>query len=270
MNTITTVIHHYAFDVSKRDQGEAYVKMSAKLQHTKGRGQWHHALGNLKWSGHHVRSEEIELETKHLFQNQWNSDKGRVFDWYESIMTENRCLKIGHFLDITQEIIDIRKDRHVCGYTGMQMSKKEAEAIGFFNTSQRALGSSYLKEDELYMLRLVPVCDEWDRRNPLTAEEKAILHPIYIKHQTERIDAENLKDIEDKMQECAGKVARAEMERDGFVWMIDRKIPTKNCIFYNHTRTFSFGWREPFCKEAAEVLNSKMDGFPFTYEIKTK
>ncbi len=43
---------------------------------------------------------------------------------------------------------------------------------------------------------------------------------------------------------------------------------TENLIFYPHTRTFCFGWRNPVSKEVRAELVEKLKQFPFDFEIK--
>lgn len=262
MPKIKTVLHTYDMDVRK--QGEEYHQISTRLRATPGRGRWMKAWGPEK---HDPAPGPIELETEHLFQNQWNSDKGRVFDWYEDAHPNlNPCVKRGHYLDITQEMIDIRNNTLKCGYTGMQFPASTTPA---FNITPETLGSAYLKESDLFLLRLQPVSQEWvGERKPLTPEERDFILPLYIEAQTKSQDAKR-KEVRAKvLKDFDEQFARLTTERDGFLWLLDHGIPTENCIYYNHTNTFSFGWRSSFEGAAREKLLELLKPFPFKYEVK--
>ena len=119
-------------------------------------------------------SEDIELETSCLFSNQWNTACGkRVFDWYEAIYP-NRKIKEGHYLDITDEMRQIRQTTLVCGYCGKNYPNGKP---GFCNA---CLDSEYLKESDLALLRLLPVALKFPTREPLTDSERATLLPQYV------------------------------------------------------------------------------------------
>jgi len=63
-------------------------------------------------------------------------------------------------------------------------------------------------------------------------------------------------------------VAKANQERDGYLWLIEHDIPTDNAIFYDHTGQWSFGWRRPYTGEARETLLKALAKFPFSYDVK--
>ena len=87
--TMKTTIHTYCFDISKPAEKAAYESLAASLR-ARGLKVFETWGGD---SGHYhpfsaSDGAEIELETSHLFGNQWNtapcmgSEKGwRVFDW---------------------------------------------------------------------------------------------------------------------------------------------------------------------------------------------
>ncbi len=272
-----TTLHTYSYDTNDRKtwaslpqwaRGDAVI-FEAILQKTPGRG---HKMHSLKPKGDRdYTTQEIILEPEHLFQNQWNSNIGRVFDWYEEAVFDgrgNKCknIKRGHYLDITDEMLAIRRDTLKCGYTG-QMYPASCGQV--FNISQQAIGSPYLKESELHLLRLMPACDEWVKTRPqLTEKEKAYLLPLYLEAQmkaNQKLRDKQREEIHkdfDKAQKLAHK------ERDGFIWLLDHGLQIENVIFYNHTCTFSFGWRSPYTGKAREVLLEALKKFPFTYDVK--
>lgn len=272
MQTIKTTLHLYNYDTDNpKHSGPAgeWTSLEIKLRHTVGRGHWMHSL---KPPGERDNLIEgpIELDPECLFQNQWNSDQGRVFDWYQeavfSAYGERKNIKRGHYLDITEEMIALRRDTLKCGYTGQQFPASTSPRL---NTTDQALGSPYLKESELHLLRLLPVCEEWTgTREPLTQEERAFLLPLYLEAQTKATSAQRDKQRAELLKDYDQAITVATAERDGFLWLLDHGIQTENCIYYSHTKEFCFGWRQAYAGEARAKLLELLAKFPFPYDLK--
>lgn len=269
--TFKTRLVPYYFDVAKRAEGEAYHQLDAKLrrEHTEGRrGTPFRVFATSKyWRPSEII--EVELEVKSLIsENQWNTTQGtRVFDWYEAAV-DNGCLKIGYYLEMTEEMLDFRSTHYQCGYTDETYDQQEFDKLPFgLNISRRALTSPYLSDDELQLLRLKPIIGGYARRDKLTKEEFEYLLPIYLKERTQ-MDLENkLKLINMLTKERDESIAKAVAKHDGFMWLISTGIPLNNCIYYDHTQKFSFGWRKPMGEyEQAEMVKLLKD-FPFPWEF---
>lgn len=271
MNIIKTTIHYYWFDVSKPDEAEQYEALVAELRATPGRGPWMHTYGDQgssKRTSSSIKEESIELETKHLFENQWNTTEAsgnrRVFDWFEGIYPNAR-LKAGHYLDITQEIIDIRNNTYGCGYCGFQTTEPAAFHTGCY-------GSEYLKESELHLTRLRPISVPFGtKRKELTDEESAVQLPIYIEAQTKTNKVKAAKKRQQLIDGADNTIRKAKVKRDGMVWLIDHGVNTDNCIYYDHTKVFTFGWQSPVSEEVAKeierILQTKR--FPYQWQFET-
>src|SRR5690606_36603351 len=105
---LETKLHCYRFDVSTAEGKADYEKLCAKL---KGLGltcseSWGNGSHYLPKFGL-VEMQTVQLETKHIFNNQWNtapikgvSDNGlRVFDWAQDHPMPKTCpqhIKQGH------------------------------------------------------------------------------------------------------------------------------------------------------------------------------
>lgn len=274
-----TKIHYYYFNTAHDDEREAYKKLCKKLE-SQGlelsdsisadhRNYYKNLIAPLN-------GKEIELETTHLFNNQWNtaptetSDQGlRVFDWAEGIHIHNRNIKEGQYLEQTDEMREIRRNTYKCGYCGAQ--HQAAKGLVFCD---KCLDSEYLEEKDLHLLRLLPVEATRGNREHLTDAEKAHLLPQYIEQQTVATNSRKVKALE-KQRENLHKdyekaVYEATTKRDGFLWLMDRNINIDNCIYYSHTDRFSFGWRKPVSDEVASKLLDIISEFPFNYEIKAQ
>lgn len=260
-----TTIHRYRFDVSKKDERKAYKALAAKLKATPGRGHWHHVVADPKEADRNTASEVVDLETEFLFSNQWNTATQRVFDWYEAIYP-NRDIRSGHYLEITQDMIDIRQNTLKCGYC------EKLTTEGTF--CNKCLDSPHLTEDDLYLIRLLPVIDSFLGNRPdLTADEKRVLLPKYAEAQTtgksERRKAYMAETREKVTEEARKGIAALETERDGMLWLLDRDFPLDNVIYHSHTDRFCFGWRTPLSESVkSRVLDVLGSEFPYRYEIK--
>ena len=103
---------------------------------------------------------------------------------------------------------------------------------------------------------------------PLTQEELAVVMPRYVEAQTKIRQEKEAKLRADVEAEHSKAVELATIKRDGMIWILDAGIPTENLIFYPHTRTFCFGWRNPVSEEVRAELVEKLKEFPFDFEIK--
>lgn len=280
---LKTRIHRYYMDVSNPAEKAKYADMVSRIKaNGDGRGNWTKAIGDSKYRSDGAvlteAIEDVELETEHLFGNQWNGTTERVFDWYEEAIyndgRENKTIKRGHWLEITPEMAAIRREVVTCGYCGKHygMERDAAPDDGF---CRECLDSPYLKETELHLLRLLPVAETFGGdRKPLTDADRDTLLPEYVSRQTTGADSRAAKrrnkqraDVEEKY---AKEATAARIEHDGMIWLWEHGFDLANVIYYSHTDRFGFGWREPVSDSVCDKLLEVMSEFPFRYEIKAK
>jgi hypothetical protein len=266
-----TTVHAYRFDLTKPAGREAYAALCAKLE----------GMGLRKFAslpGENSRLEHLpdglslELETAHLFDNQWNtapvdglSDKGiRVFDWREPVYFNNgveiKSSKGGYWLEQSDEMRAARHNRYACGYCDTQADNP----AGTFH--EGCLDSAYLKESDLALLRWQR-CEvsSLARRPDLSDSERVYLVPRYT-------DAQ-LRGNTERGKARAAKLRRdLTTKRDGMLWVLDTFGPAMvdNCIFYSHTGRFCFGWRTPLSEAVTSDVVDKISEFPFAYTIKSE
>jgi len=270
-----TVYHAYQFDTHDPAQAAAWTDLRQKLKKTHPRIM--HSHGGAEHYQPKMDGLTIELDTKHFFSNQWNtapiegiSTSGlRVFDWAQDALYGHRAHIVqGHYLDQTLEMTTLRYNTRACRYCG---HREPAETSPIFCNA--CLGSEYLTADDLKLTRMTRVCDSDSPFAPLTAEEMAERLPLFIHAQTfgnterekQRI-ADNIKDITESARLT---IERAEMHRDGFLWLISHGMKTKNVIYYTHTGRFCFGWQKKYSPELLEILKVQLEGFNFPYDIET-
>jgi len=276
MQNLKTTIHSYYFDTRNPEEKAAYLALAKELK-ARGSECFETWGGNGHYNYKFKNGLDIELETSSLFENQWNtapipdiSDSGlRVFDWAQDYPIDfSKSIKRGHYLELTDEMREIRRNVHKCGYCGKQEPAQKGYVF-----CPHCIGSSYLKSSDLPLLRMMPV-EFKGNRAPLTEAEKAHLLPIYKEAQLHGNTERDKKRIADDRANLTKKrdkaIYIAETEFTGFSWLMDHGIKTDNCIYYSHTDRFCFGWRNPVDAEFLSELLDVVSEFPFAYDIKTQ
>lgn len=271
-----TTIHYYCLSTSTPEGKAAYAAMVHEIEANapEARGHWMKCLGGNHYLNHEKDTEEVEIETACIFENQWNTTEARVFDWYEEAIFngyghENKTTKRGHWLEITPEMATARRDTHKCGYCGAHYGPyhKPIPEGGF---CLACLDSPYLKENELHLLRLLPLVGH-QKRAELTTEERAALMPQYVSRQTtgngSRAKAKRDKQRARVLDKFEAEMANALTERDGMLWSWERGYDLENILFYSHTQRFGFGWRSPLSAAIVSKLLDDITEFPFQYTI---
>jgi len=262
-----TTLHAYNFDINKSGEREAYDALCADMK-TQGVKCFATHGGNSHYVPQHAG--EIELETKTVFDNQWNTvDRLRVFDWAEDACLPAKWMKRGHYLTITNKMREIRRNTNSCGYCGNQEPATKGTVF-----CGKCIGSEYLQASDLKLTRMWAVDEGKNKRPDLTEREAAMLLPLYRQaqiHGTEaRDDVRIAAQREAYVSSCTKAIDAATTERDGFLWLMDNAIKTSLAIYYKHTGRFAFGWRRPIGATELGELKQSLSGFPFPYDIKTE
>ena len=224
--------------------------------------------------GEHVKTVEVTLETDNLFDNQWNTAEGfRLFNkaQYRYVNPKFKC---GYWLEQTPEMVAILTGTAKCGYCGHKAP------VGEKDFCDKCLSSRHLSEEDLHLLRMQPIEEpglretvkserqRYRKRAPLTEQERETLLPKYVEAQTNGKHELAQKALSDAKEKCERKVKLANMEYDGTVRIAEAGIPLDNVIFYEHTETFCFGWRNGLSDEVKEALKEKLKDFPYKLELK--
>lgn len=271
-----TTIHYYKFNLDNVEEAKKYSWLRGKL---KNQGLTLFDSMSLDHNDYYrnkikpLNLKKVELDTANLFNNQWNtaptetSDNGlRVFDWAEAIY-ENRNIKEGQYLDQTVEMTEIRQRIRKCGYCG-----KHYDIDHESNFCNSCLDSEYLEEKDLFLLRLLPISESDNNCLPLTEAEETEFIPRFTKAQIEGLTERGKKRIAKQRQDIESKfkdtTQNAKNEHDGLLWLLDNGVNINNCIYYDHTSYFCFGWKVPVSKDVRSKLLDMLNEFPFDYDIK--
>lgn len=262
MKNFKSTITAYYFNLADVKQAAEYRLLCDRLT----------ASGLEKWETLSFQYTQLEtgaviISSKHLFSNQWNtaddsptSKNTRVFNWKESMLS-NKLIKKGYYLDVTPEMKQALDDNKKCGYCGHMVLKPTAT----FCT--KCIDSSYLDENQLHLLRFHKISDN-SNRAPLSENEKARIMPAFIKAQTIGEQSKFVKLLASELKLRDKDIKTANIRYDGMKWLIDNMIQIDNCIYYSHTNTFCFGWRNLLSTAVKKELEIKLADFPFTYEFK--
>ncbi len=262
--TIKTIMHHYRFELSDPGNKEKYIALCNKL-----RAMNLTVFDSISSDHSRFYSEKIkpldgsvvELETDHLFNNQWNtaatktSDKGlRVFDWAEAIYP-NRSIKEGMWLEQTDEMEEIRKNTHKCGYCGKNYYKPTHDWCN------SCLGSEYLEEQYIPLLQLQPITG---KQLPTIPIPESLMNEYAEAQKAARlIRLENRK--HDFLTRKEKELQTAQLEYTAFKMLVDAGLDYDNCIYYAHTDTFCFGWRTPLTDDRKNHLRKTLPAIGFNY-----
>jgi len=225
----------------------------------------------------------VEIETKHLFADQWNtapqpeygSDKGlRIHQWCR-FEYRNRHMQHGYYVELSPELSELVSKTLVCGYCGTQYApgtpRSASHPVQF---CESCIGSPYLKQSDLYLTRLRPVSAERIRndRPPLSTEESAVLVPAFA----QRLAKANVILVAKKKAQIERNFELASEERTAAHWILDHFGPAllDNYIFYSHKEPpkarHCFGWRIPLSNDEVSFVLDKISEFPYAYQLKTE
>lgn len=273
---IQTTYRAFCYNLDKPEEKAQWQALKKRLKRD-GRGR---IMESWSWDGDsHYRPKldgtVLTLETEHVFDNQWNttpvagvSDRGlRVFDWALDATGPEMLLpkiKRGHYLDLTSEMVEIRKTTKACGYCGFQTQDENVPAF-----CEKCIGTEYLEAKHLPLLRLVPIGHD---RGELNKDEKAILLPQYKDAQlygrTARDKARIAKQRAKLSCDRDHTITNANAKYYGMTWLMDRGIKIDNVIYYDHTGVFCFGWRKALDKNVLGEILDVISEFHWPYELK--
>lgn len=263
MKPITLKLVKYNLQTRQKEDAEEYARIKERAA-----ALGYRLMDVSNPSKYHNLPDVVEIDTVYLFNNQYNTKCGhRVHDWYEGIDYRNRTFKSGYYLDADDDSLERLKqaklEQLACGYCG------DHSGVAGQKFCSNCLGSPYLKEDSLYLLRLIPVLHDHgkDPRAELTPEELAQIKPLYVEAQSALNIAAEKARREDLQKEFDRTTRKALTKFSGFTWLLDHGINTTNVIYYDHTDKFSFGWQGAMEPSVQEVIKAKMVGFPFNWEF---
>lgn len=253
-NTITLKINSYYFDTRNQVEAEQYEALKAQLK-ARNLPKFKAIMGSMPFN---IKG-EFELNTKNIFNNQFNAGDYRLFDWAENYEIHTKYIKRGQYVEPCEgyeQLKTLRNSRKVCGYCGASYDNSNQDYCN------KCLGSEYLELKELYLLKLLPISSDKDRPQDVPQYLKDDYEAAQKTARTNRLN----KKIADKIKDADENIKAAKLEKKCYLWLIKHNINFDNVIYYNHIKKFCFGWRRPI--ENKEGLANQIKGFPAPFEIK--
>jgi hypothetical protein len=260
-----SLLHKYRFDVSIPEEAAEYENLTARLSAEKGRAKkWTHI------AGYRIRScegyqlfeslvdGEVELDETFITTNQWNSEGRVLFDWY-ALEVPNKTLQFGYYLDITQEIKDIRHNTKKCGYCG-----KHADTD--YHTD--CLASEYITPDYFSLLLVKRVDDTSDRPElPVDLFDRFLDVWKVLREQKAINSIQATDDAFTVAQEA--RRASEEKEHQLRLRLLGMGIAKDMYIYYAHKDQLVFGLDNPINKYLVQDVKAKLETTDLNWVIKT-
>ena len=267
---------NYNFDMGT-DEGRAGFEELCKSLKGKGLKPWEqHIDKSFGYCAHpSFETGEVALELEFLFDNQWNSDTHRLFDW---VVTHQYGKKTdtGYYLELTPEEAAARAETVKCGYcqTHYGTHHKNHHRDLLNGLCVACVGGEHLELDDVKKgaVRLYPIAgfmpNGWQH---LTQAEFDTYLPIYDAAQERarlaRIEKARKRERE-KMEET---YLSAKGEYQGKLWLWDKGYELDNVIYYSHKKQFCFGWRTPLtADEEMHLLDEVLVNAPFDFDLKAE
>lgn len=260
MKTIKTKIHFFSFNTENREDRTKWENLYKELRSGLGLKPFVLTGKHLPWGNtieEDNRTEELTLETEHIFSDQWNGScdslkSYRIFDWaiYEF---PNKKIIRGYWVEPTYETMDIR-GQFKCRYCG--------KIVGYNpdgNFHVDCFSSEYLKEIRLTAFKRI------HEKTPKEIEEiPTDIFMLYWQKQRETWRTKFLEMKQDNLDKAISRIKSAETEHMIQLFLLDHFFTDfDNLIFYDHKNEFCFGWRKSYNKEEAEKLQNLLENIGF-------
>lgn len=262
-----TILRTFHFDIREPADKLAWCELKAKLK--EGPPCHGPVFADVYSKFKEYDGTTVDLETKHLFNHQWNMVQGslRVFDFALESLPHNRNIRRGHYLEQTAEMHEIRRNTHACPYCGKQEPAQKGYVF-----CPHCLNSDNLKLDDILKgaTRMRPVDSEREW-TPLSPAERNHLLPLYTEAQLRMSEDKSAAFLKTVRERCRKKISRAYCERRGYERLIELGLgifAMENVIYYNHTGRFGFGWRQPLSAIELSTVLDVISEFSFPYDIK--
>lgn len=215
-----------------------------------------------------IVGKEVEIETDYLFADQWNATVAggggfRLADF--SVFTQGN-VREGYYLVMTDEMREVRKNRHICGYCGRQYNKTLSGMIPVKDGKAYMLqgeyhclaccGSEHLTEAEAKLTKLCSLASKQERPEIDEAVKTFILREGENQYRRRLTSGEHNE---------AGREARKEyVERIEVIdWLAGRGMASHSA--YRTEKGWKFGWMTPIQPHLEQMMHELLRTFPFRY-----
>ena len=253
-DTITVELHAYG-PISAHSA--EYKDLRAKLKEYPRFRVWEYPAGAKR-----IKSGSYKISTKHLFANQSVTlENVRIFDFVDySRAPDTADIRYGHYIADLTALNAAREIQCACGYCGYRADN----ATGVWCPKCR--GSEYLTPKDYPLLQMLPV------RTTLTRETQPPADVLtQIRHEQGINTAKRTeKRIKAKFEKLKQDMKDAQTEADFLRLCISRGVvgfALDNLIYYPHSDTFTFGWRDRLTEDQAQEIRAALADVQTCYTI---
>ena len=277
-----TTLHKYHFDLDTHEGVSGWAQLKERMRvagnvMTEVRGMCHTSFSY----AYALDGEEAEVKTDHLHHNQWTVNvRGVNFGLHEWLLekVDNERIKMGYYLDLTDEMKTLRKDRYRCGWCGHQyveskgmISVSEARYAALVDGDSlcmRCCGNDNATTDKFKLMKLD--CVELDRPAKPELTEKQMEFLIGVSRdkfmQTLAPNERSRKEYRVSRDEYAERIAVMDwLHRNGMAHnSAYRTVPQ------NGEPRWKFGWMSPIPEHHLPQMHVNLLTFPAKYSIKVQ
>lgn len=282
-----TKLHTYQFNLGVIPQSQAYLLLREQMKKESRRADRTNFVNTDGKAGNNFShlpviehrewftTHEVDLDLSFVFNDQWNSvttdehSGYRVFDWVEYYSHHNKSNIWGHWLEVTDEMVEAREKILRCGYCAQHYGEVHEDHLPLPTEGpcfcHKCLSNSYLKEEEINMLRLRPVSEGRKPFRDLTQDERDWLLPRYVEAQVNTKNEAAKARAKQQRNKIEEERKLDAMKYDGFDRLLNAELDINNVIFYSHIPTFKFGWRSAMSPSVAAHFKQRLEEIEFPH-----
>jgi hypothetical protein len=271
-SVITVPFHYYRYDLDSRidDREQVKAEYEALIATIKATGlKCSSTIPEIGNSKHRDRLTKIraiadngivEIETKFLFDNQFNSPELRLYFW-EEYDYPNKDIKEGYYIELTEEYREILSNTVQCKFCGKQEIKSDKVFCS------KCLGNEYLTEDSLELTILTPIIGK--KIKVSTEQLQARILEFQNLQDSTMLSIENITEALSYMSEEYRKdLAELGLKRFGYLVLLGLGIHPKNAIYHARSNEWVIGNSRKFSKRQANILRQKLVDIEIKVSIK--
>lgn len=156
---IATKLHKYRFNIENAEEKKQWEELKRTL---KNKGlKLFNAISGVSHKYFDLLPEIATIDTSYVFDNQWNTDAGRLFDWYMEIYPNNK-IKQGYWLELTEGHAKAREPKTyncITTYMGKTIGTDTIKAINEGEASNQLFNKYFREGMDIwsYSTKITPV-----------------------------------------------------------------------------------------------------------------
>lgn len=275
-----TTLKKFRFDTSKYNELQQWEELKSKLKSAGNILTEHRVYSAGRYNMYYIlEGKSMEVEPDFLFRDQWNVKvEGvglRVHDWLLEVC-ENKDIKVGYYIELTDDMKKLREKRFKCGFCGTQYEK--VDNVMYAATSDgvaarevcgelfctKCSGSTSLEEKDFKLTRLKNVSDTADAK-PVNEEQAE-----YLRTRSTTAYMQNLTSHAGKWDDHNKALAELK-ERVAVIEWFKRRGWAHNAAYRSAgvaaKNFWKFGWLNKVADHHVAAMHEELKTFPAQYVI---